>query len=184
MKRGPKIHDVMRDLGVDCTAGRLRRIQTMKARRQRASRKTKKMAALKIPAQAIRLKLYKGNILAGISWGHEAMGLAPQVRKRIRATMGRQLGLQKTGNVDLLFSTQGQVRLYRRFFGNWPEALQRDLEKAWQIHKEKLASVAHPWQHAKGPVAALQCYLKSMGGPTTNTMSGPSQGAMESKISS
>lgn len=26
---GPKVHDVMRDLGVDCTAGRLRRIMTI-----------------------------------------------------------------------------------------------------------------------------------------------------------
>ena len=29
---GPQVHDVMRDLGVDCTAGRLRRIMTMKGK--------------------------------------------------------------------------------------------------------------------------------------------------------
>ena len=141
-KGGPSVHDVMRDLGVDCTAGRLRRIQTMRARRTKAARKTRKLMTLKIPQRAIRLKLYKGSIVAGISWGHEAMGLAPQVRRRLRATMGRQMGLQKTGNIDILFDMQkqhrdpdygafeDQVRLYRRFFGNWPEHLARDLEKA------------------------------------------------------
>ena len=77
----------MRDLGIDCIAGRLRRVQTMKARRKKAGRKTAKLAALKIINRAIKLKLYKGSIIAGTSWGHQAMGLAPQVRRRIRATM-------------------------------------------------------------------------------------------------
>lgn len=60
---GPKVHDVMRDLGVDCTAGRLRRIATIRNRRGKAARKTKKMNALKIPQRAIKLKLFKGSIL-------------------------------------------------------------------------------------------------------------------------
>lgn len=33
---GPRVHDVLRDLGIDCGAGRLRRLQTMKARRKKA----------------------------------------------------------------------------------------------------------------------------------------------------
>ena len=83
---GPKVHDVMRDLGIDCTAGRLRRIQTMKARRRKAGRKNVKLNSLKIPNRAIQLKVYKGSIVSGISWGHQAMGLAPQLRRRLRAT--------------------------------------------------------------------------------------------------
>lgn len=93
--KGPQVHDVMRDLGVDCTAGRLRHIMTMRNRRGKAARKTKKLTNLKIPQRGIRLKLYKGSILAGVSWGHEAMGLAPQVGRKIRAVMGRQLGMQR-----------------------------------------------------------------------------------------
>ena len=54
---GPRIHDVMRDLGVDCTAGRLRRIQTMRGRRTKAARKARKLQTLKLLLQAIRLKL-------------------------------------------------------------------------------------------------------------------------------
>ena len=173
--KGPKVHDVMRDLGIDCTAGRLRRLQTMKGRRKKAARKTVKLATLKIPTRAIQLKLYKGSILSGISWGHQAMGLAPQVRKRIRATMGRQMGHQKTGNLDILFDMyprhrdpdyaafEDQIKIYRKFHGNWPEALARDLAKAWQVQREKLTTVQYPWQHAKGPVGAPQCYLLERG---------------------
>ena len=46
---GPKVHDVMRDLGVDCTAGRLRRLQSIKGRRRKAARKSVKLNTLKIP---------------------------------------------------------------------------------------------------------------------------------------
>ena len=168
---GPGVHDVMRDLGVDCTAGRLRRIQTMRIRRGKAARKTKKLATLKIPQRSIRLKQYKGSIVVGIAWGHEAMGLAPQVRRKFKTTMGRQLGLQRTGNIDILDDMQGryqdpdydffmaQVRTYRRFYGNWPEATHKCLDRAWHAIKEKLSQAQCPWQVAKGPVAALQCYL-------------------------
>ena len=174
-KNGPGVHDVMRDLGVDCTAGRLRRIATMKSRRFKANKKTQKMKALKIPQRAIRLRLYKGSILASISWGHEAMGLAPQVRKRIRATMGRQLGHQRTGNLDIVFDMHSghqdpdyaafydQVKIFRHFAGQWPEALKRDLEKSWAHHQERLAQAVHPWQVTRGPMAALQCYLQEKG---------------------
>lgn len=169
---GPRMHDMMRDLGIDCTAGSLRRLQTMKVRRRRAGRKTVKLAPLKIPNRAIKFKLYKDSIIAGINWGHQAMGLTPQNRRRIRATMGRQMGLQKTGNLDIMFDMnpkhrdpdfaafEDQVKVYHKFHGNWPEALAKDLlNKAWQLQKEKLQNAQYPWQHAKGPIDALQCYL-------------------------
>ena len=168
-KSGPKVHDVMRDLGIDCTAGRLRRLQTMKARRKKAGRKSVKLATLKIPTRSIQLKLYKGSIMAGISWGHQAMGLAPQVRKRWAGRWAYN------GRLDILFDMhprhqdpdqtafEDQIKVYRKFDGNWPEELVKDLAKAWQVHREKLTSVQYPWQHAKGPVGALQCYLLKRG---------------------
>ena len=100
------------------------------------------------------------------------MGLAPQHRARIRATMGRQLGLQRTGNLDIVYGMHPghQDPDYAAFYDQakifkhqWPEALKRDLEKAWQHHQERLARAAHPWQVARGPVAAMQCYLQEKG---------------------
>ena len=105
----------------------------------------KKLVVLKIPWKAVRLRLFKGSILAGIRWGHEAMGVAPQTRARYRAAMARHLGMQKTGNIDLVID------------------LQPNLQKSWQVHTQLLDSVKHPWQHAKGPIAALQCYLREHG---------------------
>ena len=55
------------------------------------------MNALKIPQRAVRLKLYKGSIQAGISWGHQAMGLAPQTRLKLKAAMARQRGCNAPG---------------------------------------------------------------------------------------
>lgn len=56
-----------------------------------------------------------------------------------------------------------QVKTYRRFYGNWPEHLGQDLERAWHVHHTRLQQAKHPWQVAKGPVAALQCYLLEHG---------------------
>lgn len=94
--------------------------------------------------------------------------MAPQVRLRIRNAMGRQMGLQKTGNLDLVYDMQpmhqdpdcgafiDQKKIYRQFVGQWPEALARG-------HVERLANAKHRWQVAKGPVAAMQCYLRDKG---------------------
>lgn len=172
---GPTVHDTMRDLGVDCTAGRLRRIATMKQRRYKTQKKMKKLQALKIPQRAIRLRLYKGSIMASISWGHEAMGLAPQVRKKMRATLGRQLGHQRTGNLDIVFDMRkghqdpdyaafyDQIHIFKHFAGQWPEALRRDLNRSWEHQQDRLAQATHPWQVTRGPMAALQCYLQEKG---------------------
>ena len=186
---GPRVHDVMKDLGVDCTAGRLRRIQTMKGRRSKAHKKTRKLHTLKIPLRAVRLKLYKGSIQAGISWGHQALGLAPQHRQRIRITMARQMGLQRTGNADIVYDMQprhkdpdfeafaSQIKIYRQCFGNWPEHLHRDLDKAWHVTKDRLRQAKHPWQVVKGRVAALLCYLHDRGWDTTHYDRWTKQGA-------
>ena len=58
---------------------------------------------------------------------------------------------------------EDQVKLYRKFHGNWPEALAKDLVKAWNVQRDKFKSVPYPWQYAKGPVGALQCYLLEHG---------------------
>ena len=140
---GPVVHDVMRDLGVDCAAGRLRRIMTMRGRRKKAGNKTRKMNTLKIPQRAVRLKLSKGSVQVGVSWGHQAMGLAPQKKVTPQICNGSPNGIatnrerwehghclrhatpaQRPG----LFVSQ--VKVYRQFFQDWPEHLHRDLAKA------------------------------------------------------
>lgn len=80
-------------------------------------------------------------------------GLAPQHRARLKAAMGRQLGLQRTGNLDIVYAMKSQrqdpdtaafhdqVKIFRHFVGQWPEALRKDLERAW-AHHQSSASLA------------------------------------------
>ena len=149
------------------------------------------IAHSEIPMRAVRLKLYKESIQSGISWEHQALGMAPQSRNRIRIAMAmaRQMGLQRTGNADIVFDMQPrhkdpdfeafatQVKIYRQCFGKWPEHLHRDLDRAWQVTKDKLKQAKHPWQVVKGPVAALQCYLNDRGWDTTHYDRWTKQGA-------
>lgn len=139
---GPMVHDVTRHLRVNCTAERLRRIMTMRNRRKKAGAKTRKLHTLKIPQRAVRLKLYKGSVQAGISWGLQAMGLAPQTRQRIKATMASQMGLQCTGNMDLVYDMQPRHKdpdceaFVQTILGNWPEHLHRDLTRLGKFTKK------------------------------------------------
>ena len=61
-----------------------------------------------------------------------------------------------------------QIKSFHKFYGAWPEHLGKDLEKAWQVHSERLQQAKYPWQVAKGPVAALQCYLQEKGWTADN----------------
>ena len=184
---GPAVHDIMR-LGVDCAAGRLRRIMTMKQRRRKAGNKTNKLHVLKILRQAVRLKLYKGSVQAKISWGHEdsllKQGSGSNQQWPARCVCEGQ------GNMDILYDVRprhkdpayeafvSQVRVYHRFFGNWPEHLHRDLAKSWKVHKERLQKAKHPWRVARGPVAALICTCVTTGGAQSNMIFGLVREAM------
>ena len=89
-----------------------------------------------------------------------------------------QYRLQRTGSLDIIYDMYpkhqdpdygafiDQVKTYHKFYGNWPEHLAKDLEKAWQVHAAKLQRAKHAWQVAKGPVAAPQCYLMERGWST------------------
>ena len=55
---------------------------------------------------------------------------------------------------------------------NWPKELQRDLEKAWKVHKEELAAVHTHGSMPKDVAARQPCNVtyKNMVGRVTNTM--------------
>lgn len=104
--------------------------------------------------------------------------------------MGRQMGLQRTGNIEILFDMfprhqdpdygafMDEVKAYHRSYGAWPDQLAKDLEKAWHVQSAKLQQAKHLWQVAKGPVSALQCYLMEPDGAQTRTTSGRSRATM------
>lgn len=69
----------------------------------------------KIPQTAVKLKIYKGSIMAGVSCGHEAMGLAPQTREPTSCSI-----MQPRHQDPDYGAFIAQVKVYLKFYGNWP----------------------------------------------------------------
>ena len=171
----PKSNEIERPIAlVACTASRLRRIKTMKQRRKKAGGKTRKMNILKIPQRAVRLRLYKGSIQAGVSWGHQAMGLAPQIRQKLKAAMGRQMGLQRTGTSTSCSTCNPDTRTphtrpswsrSRSTTGSMATG-RNTYKETWRKHGRSPKRGSSRPQVVRGPVAALICYLHDHGWTT------------------
>ena len=70
--------DVLRDLGVDNTAGRLRRLGTFKKRMAKALKRAGKLRQL---TRGVRTTLVQTNVLASGLWGVQGNGIAPCVEE-------------------------------------------------------------------------------------------------------
>ena len=171
----PQVKDIMRDLGCDSSGGRLRRIKTMKTRGAKATKRLKKLQSLKIPTQAVKVRLRKGGIQATNLWGIEAQGLPPQKRQVARLAIARCLGLKKKGNLDILFdmhsrhqdpgdlAMEKQLKVFHQVLMNWPDEHYDHLEAAWQSTKQRLGQATHAWKVVRGPMAAVQAFLQEGG---------------------
>ena len=155
----PIIQQVMRDLGCDSAGGNKRRIATLQARMRKGRQRQKQLNLLKIKKEPIRLRFYKGSILASVKWGAEAMGIAPQKRREVRVAMARHMGLQTKGAVDIVYDFNkrhpdpGDQAMIQQI------KVWRDLEHAWQATHQRLQDAKHAWQVTYGPLAAMQAYL-------------------------
>ena len=167
----PITQQVMRDLGCDSAGGNKRRIATLQARMRKGRQRQKQLNLLKIKKEPIRLRLYKGSILASVKWGAEAMGIAPQKRREVRVAMARHMGLQTKGAIDIVYDCNKrhpdpgdqamiqQIKVIHKLVNHWPEQQWRDLEHAWQATHQRLQEAKHAWQVTYGPLAAMQAYL-------------------------
>ena len=72
----PEHYDVLRDLGVDSTAGRRRRVPQIKKRFLKGKGRVGILHRLRLTT-GIRYRLHKGAIHPVMSWGAQANGLAP-----------------------------------------------------------------------------------------------------------
>ena len=77
----PPIQTVMRDLGIDHSAGRRRRIATLKQRFNKNKQRRIKLRSLKLPNLKNRLRLHRGGVQPVAMWGFEGQGLAPRYRQ-------------------------------------------------------------------------------------------------------
>ena len=170
----PKAHDLLKDLGLDSSGGRRRRIGTLQKRMLKGSGRQSKLLHLKLRSRPVRIRVWKTSIHSVVGFGVEAQGLAPQRMRTLRQQLARHGGLQKKGSVDIVFDNMGACRTLKTLLWSasskpctmvraWPEKQKGELMPAWRVSWRRLQAAAHPWMVVAGPMAALQVYLVQMG---------------------
>ena len=74
---GPEVCGVVKDLGVDNSAGRRRRIPQAKTRLQKASARSSKLRKLGVPSK-LSVRTSRVGVQTAATWGHQAQGLVPK----------------------------------------------------------------------------------------------------------
>ena len=173
----PKVHDLLKDLGLDSSGGRRRRIGTQQKRLLKGRGIHSKLLHLKLRSRPVRIRIWKTSVHAAAGYGLEAQGLAPQRMRVLRQQLARHGGLQKGGSVDIVFDqhvklqdpkdtiVERQMKAMHQLLKAWPPAQLGELKSAWRISCKRLATAtaAYPWMVVAGPMAALQAYLMDMG---------------------
>ena len=171
----PKVHDLLKDLGLDSNGGRRRRIGTQQKRLLKGKGRRSKLMYLKLRSRPVRIRVWKTSVHAAAGYGMEAQGLAPQRMRVLRQQLARHGGLQKGGGVDIVYDqhvklqdlkdtiVERQMKAMRQLLKAWPPAQLGELKSAWRISWKRLATAAYPWMVVAGPMAALQAYLMDMG---------------------
>ena len=175
----PPIQSVMRDLGIDHSAGRRRRIATLQQRFRKNKERRLKLRSLKLPNLRTRLRLHRGGVQPVAFCGFEGQGLAPRYRLALRQGLAVHLGLHQGGLQDVIYDQVSQkfgdpgdqvimhhVRALHTLLARWPPDHLQHVEQAWITIRNHLQKQRHPWYHVKGPMAATLAYLKEWGWTT------------------
>ena len=169
----PKVCGVVKDLGVDNSGARRRRIKQSKARLDKAAARNGKLQKLSIPSKKVAVRVNRTDVQTTATWGHQAQGLAPKRMKVVRAAAGEHAARQSLGSLDLVFDLgefsiqdpEKRVLLEHWVtFASFIPSLDREVFlRSWEISWQRLHPSPHPWKAASGPMAALQCYLMDLG---------------------
>ena len=170
----PRAHDLLKDLGLDSSGARRRRIGTQQQRLLKGRRRHMKLTHLKLRSRPARIRVWKTSVHAAVSYGIEAQGMAPQRLKVLQQQLARDGGLQKGGSTDIVFdqnaklqdprdtAIERQMKAMHQLLQAWPAAQRGELASAWRVSWKRLQAAAHPWMVVAGPMAALQAYLMDM----------------------
>ena len=166
----PQHHNVLKDLGIDATNSRRRRISQIKKRFLKGRGRAGIMLRLKL-ANTTKYRLHRGAIHPAMSWGAQANGLAPQRRQQLRVMAARGLGLQRTGSVDVVFDMHPDkcdpgdsiilqhVHTVWRVLHSFDEGARNLFWISWNSALDLLLKAKYRWQVVTGPLPALQAYL-------------------------
>ena len=166
----PAHYDVLRDLGVDSTAARKRRVSQIRKRFLKGKGRAGIMHRLRINT-GICYRLHKGAIHPVTSWGAQANGLAPQRRQQLRVLAARGLRLQRSGSVDVVFDMRKDqpdpgdsiimqhLHTVWKVFHGFDESKQHLFWTSWNLALNALQKAKYRWQVVTGPLQALQAYM-------------------------
>ena len=171
----PKVNRVMKDLGIDATAGRCRRIPTVRKRLKKGKARHTKLLRLRVGSRACKIRVIKGSIHAVVAYGAEGLGVPPRKMRAFRLPLAQTIGWQKGGSMDVIYCQNEKVEdpmtttvirhllAVQRLVKQWPTEELGSLEKAWKEAWAKLEGSIHLWKVAYGPIQAAICYLIQMG---------------------
>ena len=106
----PRAHDLLKDLGLDSSGARRRRIGTQQKRLIKGRRRHMKLTHLKLRSRPVRVRVWKTSVHAAVSYGIEAQGMAPQRVKVLQQQLARHGGLQKGGSTDIVFHQHAKLQ--------------------------------------------------------------------------
>ncbi|CAE7234573.1 unnamed protein product [Symbiodinium sp. CCMP2592] len=98
----PDTADLVKDLGLDCAAGRRRRITTAQKRFRTGIGRVRHMRRLRIRRRWVRGRLLQASALKAGLYGHQAVGVAPKRLKVLRSAVAREAGRFEHGSADVI----------------------------------------------------------------------------------
>ena len=169
----PKPCDVIRDLGIDNIAGRLRRLRTFKKRMSRALRRAGKLRQL---PKRIRATLVQTNVLPSGLWGSQGNGIAPSTLRSFRTQVASKAGFRhKLGCGTIAWrlaedpfkdpshrTLTQQVCGFMDIVKHFSPSLLTLTQNSWKLAKDRIWSKMRHWHYARGPLTSLLCTLKDL----------------------
>ena len=163
----PRAHDLLKDLGLDSSGGRRRRIGAQQQRLLKGRGRHSKLMHFKLRARPVRVRIWKTSVRAAVSYGVEAQDIAPQ---RIRVKVNwldmevcRKVGALTLALINTANSKTQETAIERQMRAmHQPAAQHGELATAWRVSWRRLQAAAHPWMVVAGPMAALQACLMEM----------------------
>ena len=81
----PSVQALWTDLGIDCAAGKRRRVTQRKQRMAKGKKRATRLAKLQADKKST-VKANRASVVGAALYGHEAVGLAPKRMKWLRQT--------------------------------------------------------------------------------------------------
>ena len=171
----PTIQPLWSDLGVDCAAGKRRRVTQHKQRIAKGKQRAARLAKLQAGRHPT-VKANRASIMGTALYGHEAVGLAPKRMKWLRQTTAIAHGRMKIGSTELVLDEVSgkypdpsyvviaqQFRTLRRLLQKWPVSQVDKLKEGFLTIKHKIMARSEHWRIVAGPLAAAVAYAKDLG---------------------